>query len=62
MIAATEGAAFVILPDRTGGYEAHVQVACGATVSGLGLKDEAAAREWVAQHAPDAEGLVRRAH
>jgi hypothetical protein len=62
MIATTAADAFVILPDRAGGYEAHVQLACGPTVSGLDLKDEAAARQWVAKHAPDAEELIRRSH
>ena len=58
MITATEAGTFVILPDRTGGYEALVRFATGGALSGHGFKDGAAARAWVAKHAPNAKEVM----
>jgi hypothetical protein len=50
---------FMILYVGSSGYEVHVRFASGAILTERGFKDAAAAREWVAKHAPNAKAVDR---
>jgi hypothetical protein len=60
MTAAMEKDTFIIRHHCGIGFEAQIRRADGSTLTGLAFRDEAAARAWVAKHAPDAEEVVRR--
>jgi len=52
---------FLILLVGPDDFEAHVRLGAGAgeVLTGKGFKNEAAAREWVTQHAPNAIEVSR---
>jgi hypothetical protein len=59
MIVAMETDTFQIVNRGAAGYAVEIRLRCGGAVTGQGFKVEAAARAWVAKHAPDADEIVR---
>ena len=53
------GDTFIIVYVGHRGYEAHIRFLDGRILSGHDFKDETAARDWVAGHAPDAVDVSR---
>jgi hypothetical protein len=57
----TDADTFMILSVASGGYAAKIRYADdGGSHLGLGFQDEAAARAWVAKHAPTAKDVAPR--